>query len=363
MKTRVIVTATTLALAAPCGALAQSSVTISGFFKMSLEQLRLAQTAKSPSSEARVVDDASRIVFSVTEDLGGGLQAIAQIDWRVVPDAGTDAILGNNWIGLRSSRWGTLTMGRHDLHYNNEPSEITSKAGSKKTGAIALLSYAGGGGAPIAGGTTRTPNTVVWDSPKWALFDLRLAYSTSPFGAEADIGSAVRRGRGWNVVPRLTGRNWQLGWSHWDAKADAALAGEQKAARLWGYYTWGGLKAGLAYDRSRIHTGGGADTSRRTAWSVPLRYRSGSHNFHADYTRAKDDRVTAAADGARMFALAYVYELSKRTSLGVSYARLRNDAGAIYNLDGSAGAQGSPSGAVAPGEDPRVIATTIRHAF
>lgn len=362
MRTRVIVTATTLALAAPCGALAQSSVTISGFFKMSLEQLRLAQTAKSPSSEARVVDDSSRIIFSVSEDLGGGLQAIAQIDWRVVPDAGTDAISGNNWIGLRSRHWGTLTMGRHDLHYNNEPSEIASKAGSKKAGAVGLLAFAGGGGTAIAG-NTRTPNTVVWDSPKWGPLDLRVAYSTSPFGAEADIGSAVRRGRGWNLVPRLSGDNWLAGWSHWDAKPDAALAGEQRADRLWGYYIWGGLKVGLAYDKSRLHTRGGTDTSRRTAWSVPLRYRWGSHNFHADYTRAGDDKVTAAADGARMFALAYVYDLSKRTSLGLSYARIRNDAGAFYNFDGSAGAQGSPSGAVAAGEDTRIFAATIRHGF
>jgi predicted porin len=354
--------ATTLALATPCGALAQSSVTISGFFKMSLEQLKLAQTAKSPASEVRVADDSSRIIFSVTEDLGGGLQAIAQIDWRVAPDAGTGAVSGNNWVGLRSTGWGTLTLGRHDLHYNNDPGEITSKAGSKKAGAVSLLAYAGGGGTAIAG-NTRTTNTVVWDSPKWDLFDLRLAYSTNPFAAEADIGSAVRRGRAWNIVPRLTGRNWQLGWSHWDAKPDAALAGEQKAARLWGYYIWDGLKIGLAYDKSRIHSGGGADTSRRAAWSVPLRYRWGSHNFHADYTRAQDDKVTAAADGARMFALAYVYDLSKRTSVGLSYARIRNDGGAFYNFDGSAGAQGSPSGAVAAGEDPRVFATTIRHAF
>lgn len=362
MRTRVIVVASTLALAMPCGAAAQPSVSISGFLKVSLEQLKLADGTKSPSSESRVVDDSSRIIFSVTEDLGGGVQAIAQIDWRVAPDAGADAISGNNWVGLRGTHWGTLKLGRHDLHYNNDPTEITSKAGSKKAGPVALLAFAGGGGTAIAG-NTRTTNAVVWDSPKWQLFDLRLAYSTNPTAVEADLGSATRRGRAWNIVPRLTGRDWQLGWSHWDAKPDATLAGEQNAERLWGYYVWGGLKVGLTYDKSRIHTGGGADTSRRTAWSVPLRYRWGSHTLHADYTRARDDRVTAAADGARMFAVAYVYELSKRTALGFTYARITNDAGAIYNFDGSAGGAGSPSGAVAPGEDPRVIAATLRHAF
>jgi len=362
MFTRCIPAAAAILLATPYAALAQSSVTISGYLKLSVEGLKLGDSAKSPSGESRLVDDSSRIIFAVTEDLGRGLQAIAQIDWRIAPDSGAGAPSGNNWVGVRSASWGILKLGRHDLHYNADPSEITAKAGSKKAGPVALLAFAAGGRTAIAG-NTRTPNAVVWDSPTWGPFDLRLAYSANTATAEADIGSAVRRGRAWNVMPRLTVSQWQLGWSHWDSKPDAALAGEQKADRFWGYYAWGGLRIGLAYDKSRIHTGGSADTSRRTAWSVPLRYRSGNHNFHAEYARARDDMVTTSADGARMLALAYVYELSKRTSLGLSYARIRNDPDAAYNLDGSAGSQGSHSGAVAPGEDPRVIAATIRHAF
>jgi predicted porin len=362
MKRNCVAALVALALGAPGAAFGQSSVTVSGFIKMGIEQLKLSQTAKSPSSESRVADDASRIIFSVVEDLGRGIQAVGQIDWRIAPDSGTDAASGNNWVGLRSRDWGSVTMGRHDLHYNNDPSEITAKAGSKKAGTVAILAYAGGGGTAIAG-NTRTPNTVVWDSPKFDRFDLRLAYSTNPATSEADIGSSVRRGRAWNVVPRATGANWQLGWSHWDAKPDASLAGEQRADRVWGYYVWGGFRIGLAWDKSRIRTGGAADTSRRTAWSLPLRYRWGAHSFHVDFARAGDDRATAVADGAKMIALAYVYELSKRTSVGLSFARIRNEAGALYNFDGSAGGQGSPADAVAAGEDPRIFAATVRHSF
>lgn len=362
MRTKPRIAALAFALAVPGVAAAQSSVTITGMLKASFESLKLAGGAKSPSSESRVADDASRIIFSVTEDLGAGLQGIAQVEWRITPDSGTSAASGNTWIGLRSAQWGTFTLGRQDLHYNLDASENTSKAGSKKAGAVSLLAFSGGGGTAIAS-NSRTPNTLVWDSPRWGLFELRVAYSASPFGAEADIGSGVRRGRAWNLVPRLRGQNWQAGWSHWNAKPDAALAGEQRAERLWGYYRWGGLRLGLSFDRSRIHTDGGTDTSRRTAWSIPVRYQFGNHNFYADYTRAKDDQATATADGAKMIALVYVYDLSKRTSIGLSFARITNDPAAFYNLDGSAGAQGSPSGAVAPGEDPRIFATTLRHAF
>lgn len=361
MKLSPVAATLAVVLALPGTAAAQSAVTITGFFKLSAEELRLSQSPKSPGRETRIADDASRIVFSVAEDLGGGLSAVAQIDWRVTLDAGTDAASGNSWLGLRSRRWGEFTMGRRDLHYNNDPTEITSKAGSKKAGTVALLAYAGGGITAIAG-NTRATNVVAWASPKWGAFDLHVAYSTNPFAVEADLGSSVRRGRAWNVVPRLSGSDWQLGWTHWNAKPDATLVGEQKADRVWGAYNWGAFRVGVAYDKSRITTGG-SNTSRRSAWSLPLRYRSGNHTLHLDYARARDDTVTAIADGARMIALAYVYELSKRTSLGLSVARIRNDAGAVYNFDGSAGASGSPSGGVAAGEDPRILAATIRHSF
>lgn len=219
MKTKVTAALVASALAAPGAALAQSSVAIGGFFKLSAEHLRMSQSAKSPSSEIRVADDASRIIFGVTEDLGGGLQAIGQLDWRVTLDAGADAAAGNNFVGLRSKSWGTLTLGRHDLHYNSDGPEIAAKAGSKKGGAVALLAFAGGGGTAIAG-NTRTTNTVVWDSPKWGAFDLRLAYSTNPVAPESDIGSGVRKGRAWNLNPRFQQQNLQAGYSYWSQKAD-----------------------------------------------------------------------------------------------------------------------------------------------
>jgi hypothetical protein len=64
-----------------------------------------------------------------------------------------------------------------------------------------------------------------------------------------------------------------------------------------------------------------------------------------------------------MLALAYTYDLSKRTSLGLTYAKITNDAGAFYNLYNSAAAQGSASAAVAPGEDPRIWSFGLKHAF
>jgi GBP family porin len=376
---------------APGVALAQSSVTISGIFKVGIDNLRIGGRAGSNSSEWRLTDNSSRIIFNVTEDLGRGMQAIAQLDVRFSTDVnnvcgpatviagsgttncaniGTTTINsgGNTWVGLRSKAWGTLTMGQHDLHYGKQPDDIATKAGALMATAVSLMDYAGGGGVAIAGGT-RTRNVVRYDTPAWGIFSMTAAYSFNPTAVEADLTAAntSRKGRAWNLNPVLTGSVWQVGWSHWDQKADVAAAGSgQRGDVLYGYYRFGGFKIGAAWNKSRIKNDAtGATSSNRSSWTIPLSYNWGSHNIYAHYTRARDDKSIAGDQGSRMYALAYVYDLSKRTSAGITYAKIRNNAGAAYNFftNGNTGGFGSVNGAPAAGEDPRLLAFTIRHAF
>ena len=120
MNKKLLAVAVAGALAAPGVALAQSSVTISGVFKASVQQYKLgnasAARAGSNTSQGMVHDDSSAIRFNVVEDLGGGLAAIGQVDWRIVMDAHTniagsagftggnpnDNAGGNTYVGLRS---------------------------------------------------------------------------------------------------------------------------------------------------------------------------------------------------------------------------------------------------------------------
>lgn len=364
MNKKLLAVAVAGALALPGLALAQSSVTISGFLKMGVDNVSLGNYARAgKKSEMRVQDDSSRIVFNVREDLGGGLSAIAQIDWRVTPDTGTDAISGNNHVGLVSSQWGRLFIGRQDLHYFGRESDLTGK-GSLKADSISLLAFAGGGGTAIAG-ATRTTNVIHYTTPNWSGLSAVVAYSTNPTAAEADITSGVRAGRAWNIAPTMSGANYQVGYSYWSQKADGGGAGsDQRGDRLFGSYRWGGLKVGLAWDKSKIKNGTtGVESSNRTAWSLPASYSWGAHEIHAHYTKAKDDKSTAVRDGAKMFAIAYAYNMSKRTSIAFTYAKITNDTGAFYQPFTGTGALGNANSAAAPGEDPRVMAATLRHAF
>jgi len=361
---KTVATVLAAALAVPMSALAQTSVTITGFFKVSYEYIKLGDfSGAGKSSEDRVVDDLSRIYFRIVEDLGGGLQAIGQVEWRLNFPAGTDATNGANWVGLRSKRFGTLRLGRNDLHYNQTPSTIISK-GSLRAWNTSIIAAAGGGGTIIASGS-RTPNLVYYETPKWGGFDMIAAYSTNPLNAqEADISSGTRKGWGINIAPRYMTPDWGVVYSYWDAKQDNSPA-HQQASRVWGFYQLKRFRVGAAYDWSKIENDvTGATTSKRQAWSIPLSYQTGKHNFWLEYSQARDDSKTAGNDGAKMLALAYAYDFSRRTSIGLTYARISNDAAAVYNLWNSAAAQGGSADAVvAPGEDPSIVGVTMRHAF
>ena len=140
--------------------------------------------------------------------------------------------------------------------------------------------------------------------------------------------------------------------------------------RLYGSYTFGfGLKAGLAWDTSKLSGNGvteGVTLSKRTVWSIPFQYTFMiKHQITGHYTWARNDQASFA-DGlhtrANLWAIGYSYDLSKRTSLAITYARINNGANAGYNLYNSAGT-GLGAAGVAAGEDPRMFGTTIRHAF
>ncbi|SRR5258706_186327 len=373
MNKKLIAVAVAGVFAAPA-AFAQSSVTISGILKGGFESMKYANSAKANPSQTGIVDDSSRIVFNVVEDLGGGLQAIVQLDMRLKADDGNNPaaqnvggtlVQGNSHWGLRSKDWGRIFFGRQDLHYFNNESNLTDKGDLRAT-SVSLLAYAGGGGTSITT-ASRTQNVIHYTTPNWSGFTVIGAYSSNPTGQESDIGSGVRKGRAWNFNPNFAAANWQIGYSYYSSKPDAVLTNKQRGDRFYGSYVFPmGIKVGFAWDKSRIdNEATGVRTSNRNAWSIPVSYTWGNHSVHAHYTKAKDDKATVVDDGAKMWAMSYAYDLSKRTSAALTYARITNNAGASYNLftAQSLGLATNPTAFIAPGEDPRIWAVTLRHAF
>jgi predicted porin len=217
---------------------------------------------------------------------------------------------------------------------------------------------------------------IKWDSPNWGGFQLTAAYSTSPLAASSEndmsataAGAKTDGGQGINLLAQFTGANWQIGASMWDAKAEAGTAAtapwEQASQVVWGYIRFGGFKIGAAANMATLTNNAGVDISDRMTITIPVSFTTGPHNFYAHYTMAGEDdaaQFSGLDTEATMMAFAYVYDLSKRTSVGVTYAQIDNGAASSYNLF-TGTSLGSPDAAVQRGEDPSILQFTLRHAF
>jgi predicted porin len=391
MNKKLLAVAVAGALAAPGAAMAQ--VTISGIFKVGVSNISMGGTVtpgRANDSQLRVDDNSSRILFNVSEDLGGGLSAIGQLDLRFAPDQASSAPTsnpigsGNTYVGLRSTSWGTISLGRWDLHYGKQPDDLASKAGALMGSSVSLMDYqlngTGASATAAVANATRTANVIKWDSPNWSGFQVTAAYSTSPLAAssEGDMGVAPSAsGAGMNLLAQYTGANWQIGASMWDAEAEAVNTAnattatnyinprlEQSSQSVWGYIRFGGFKVGAAVNMAELKTAG-VVTSDRTSYTIPVSFTTGPHNFYAHYTMAGEDdaaQFSGLKTEATMIAVAYVYDLSKRTSVGITYAQIDNDANANYNFF-TGTSLGSADAATGRGEDPTLIQLTLRHAF
>lgn len=391
---RIVAAAVAGALLAPAALFAQSNVTIGGRLTMTFDNVKIKNRA-GRNSETALNDNTSYIRFNITEDLGSGLQAIAQVETRNQLDTGSLSASGTNFVGLRSRSLGALRFGRENLHYFHRESNMFAKGGSLRGDSIGILAYGNGGATAIAN-ATRTANSIVWASPNWKGLTLNLAHSTQPNstgGVEADIGSPVRKGRAWNLNPNYKGSNFQVGYSYWDAKSDGAFAGlgapailtgalfgtpaglDQRSHRFYGSYRWGSFKAGLVVDDSRMHTVTAAarsEISDRRAWSVPLEYAIGPHSFFVEYSRADNDKAAPFAGldtRANLANLTYVYSFSRRTAVSLNYARVDNGRNAFYSLYTSRNGTQDPLGVASTGpnpnagEDQRALGAAISHYF
>ena len=387
MNKKLLAAAVASALAVPVTASAQ--VAISGVFKVGVSNISVGGT-KTPnranSSQIRVDDNSSRILFNVTEDLGGGLAAIGQLDLRFAPDqagaapANNPIGSGNTYVGLRSNSWGMISLGRWDLHYGNQPDDLASKAGALMASSVSLMDFqlngTGTGQTVAVANATRTANVMKWDSPNWGGFALTAAYSTSPLAASSEgdmsvtaAGQKQDGGAGMNLKAAFTGANWQIGGSIWDAKAEAGTAAtsnwEQSSQAIWGYFRFGGFKVGAAANMADLTSSAGVVVSDRMNITVPVSYTTGPHNFYAHYTMAGEDDAAQFAGldtKATQISVAYVYDMSKRTSVGITYSQIDNGANANYNFFTGA-SLGSPDAAPGRGEDLSLIQFTLRHAF
>ena len=179
-----------IVLSGACGtAVAQSNVTVYG-----IADAGLAYTSNQKGNSSTYVrsgsKDGSRLGFKGTEDLGGGTQALFQLEAGYNIDDGAAAQSGSlfnraAFIGLADKRYGTLTMGRQYSPYF---------AFLNPLGPVPAVTGATGAHAGDIDGfdiTVRHNNSVKYISPDWRGASVGLMVASGEQAGHTGSGGAM----------------------------------------------------------------------------------------------------------------------------------------------------------------------------
>ncbi len=360
MNKKLVAVAVAGVLAAPLAAQAQTAnVTLYGRLNLTAEAVQGQQSDGTKGTYYQVSSNSSRLGVRGTESLGGGLNAIFQIESNVSADTG-GGLLGTRetFAGLQGG-WGTVKIGNFlapndDLHgiFGNVPTLLTSLLATSSV-------WAQGGLSKNAGGfDARLGNSVRYDSPSISGFTF--SSQVSQMDASAGQGGVVY----------------------------GSVDQQRRHAYVWGtagYYNNGPIQAGVGYEANNNVRGSDLDDYDLTATAAynfgwfrlggvaeRIKYEVPSGEVHRDYfgvsgtfnlgpgqvyayvakaLKGKGSacdinavgctRASGAVGGvalgdntaANEWELSYTYPLSKRTLTYVGYHAILNESQAAYNFN------------------------------
>lgn len=363
MKKSLIALAVVGAFAAPAFA-ATSNVDIGGTVNMSVDYLDADTT--TAGGNWNVSNNASNIYFKGTEDLGGGLKALWQVQTYFTAggtggtgDSSAGATIdgvgtGNTYVGL-SGGFGTVMLGKME-----SPMKLVGRSvdlfGDQIGDNRNLVNKPGNTGK---GFDLRPNNTIGYVSPTFNGFTAAVAYATNPLTSTASVDSAAdgaidvwaASGK-YENGPLMVG----LGYEIHNLSEKTSTDKDEKAWRLAAGYVFGDAKVVAFYqDASDLNGVAGNDVK---TWGLGAAYKMGAITLKAQYYDA-DDLGNTANTGANMWALGADYDLSKRTKVQFAYATTEND-GTATTYSAFAGGHGDQP---AQGNNPNGFSVGVKHTF
>ncbi|HEY8878379.1 MAG TPA: porin [Roseateles sp.] len=323
-------------------AVAQSSVTLFGVLDADIKYVKTGGlTVKKLDSSGL---NTSRIGVRGTEDLGGGLKAGFWLESQVDTDTGV-AGGGNAFWGRRATvslagDFGEVRLGRNKtvsrLHVEDfDPSAFTG------LGSVSVVySNLGSGNGTSFG---RADNLVSYSLPN----NLGGFYG----GVDVSAGEGVDTNKGQSV--RLGYKQGPLHVS--GAYASTSNVGDSskfKLASIGAAYDFGVIRPSFSYTENKYLS------RKQQIWTASATAPLGQGQLWGSYTSAKTTGETgfATVGTPKLFALGYIYNLSKRTALYTTFAQLKNDGTTRFALGGAPAA--TANGQKSTGYD-----VGIRHSF
>jgi len=356
MNKKLIAVAVAGACIAPA-AMAQTAnpVTLYGRVFVAFESVEATGgTGASLPRRSRVEDRNSHFGIKGTEDLGGGLKAIFQLESQFKADQNDTTFANrNSGVGLQGN-WGTFILGRWD-----SPMKTTQTAvdpwGDNELPDIT--------GAALRQGqfSERFKNSVQYWSPNWAGFNMRLMYVANE-GRSSTINPYA-----YGASLAYAGGPFYIAYAYEKHKSCLISSGAAAAASscvptagtdedgnaIAGSYRFGPVKLDGQYGEYK-RTG----SEKQKSYQVGLEWFIGNNVILASYSRSKDGGVNGTQQPeCKLFGVGYRYDFSKRTSFIANYAKVDNEVGTLCNFG-----QGAISGITA-GQDPKGFAVGVRHYF
>jgi predicted porin len=313
------------AVAATGAAFAQSTVTISGIMDIGVKNV--SNVAPGAAKTSVAAGNNNRVAFSVAEDLGGGMKAIANAQMRFDPTTGTTEAAngrplfqGETRVGLAGG-FGTVMLGRGLTALqlpnggNSDPWGVSTVAGSVYAAGFATDYAAGGEGRIDSGIWYFSPNfngvTVSGSySPKTVAtttgfsgnsLSLNATYANGPLV----VGLGNEENRAGDQITQVYG-NYDLG-----------------VAKL--YASYATIKGGSVADRAGITFAAAASavpnggTSTQVAadgeinnWTIGATIPMGAMSIRAGYSQWNGNGAAGQKDDSKL-GLGVKYDLSKRT--------------------------------------------------
>ncbi|QLQ02888.1 MAG: porin [Thiobacillus sp.] len=357
MQKKLIALALASAFAAPAFA-ATSNVDISGQMNLSVDYLDSDNAANG--GNVGVSSNASNIIFKGSEDLGGGLNAIWQIQ-TYFSAGGTgnsdtfngsaqDGVgSGNTFVGLNGG-FGTVIVGK-----NESPVKMLSRKTDFFDTQIGNSSNLTSVDTAGLGFDTRPNNQVAYTTPSMSGLSGTVAYFSAMSGVDA-TDAAVD---GWAAAgnyengPLMLG----LGYEKHNLSNANALLSDEKVWRLAAGYAIGNFKFTGLYQKANDIAG--VNSADRKVWGLGAGYNMGNILLKAQYYEA-GDLNSVSNTGAQLYAVGVDYSLSKRTKLQFAYAATDNDSGAAFSAFG--GGHGDNPGTSAGG-NPTGFSMGVVHNF
>jgi predicted porin len=353
MKKSLIALAVAGAFAAPAFA-ATSNVDIYGKLRFAVEHVNTHDGAGDSSDMVTGVDNNSRIGFKGSEDLGGGMKAVWQIEQQlnsgITSGSPSSMTARNTFVGLAGD-FGTVLMGRHDTPYKLATGKLDPFGDS--IGDYNNILGRNGNGANNF--DLRAPGTIAYITPTVSGFHAAVAYVQAKAnelgGDEIKAWSALGMYENGPLFASLAYEN------HSGVLAGtftSTATAQESAWKLGLGYTFGDTKLMGVYEN--VNHDAANHISDRSAWWLGATHAMGPITLKAGYGSAGDGEGAVNNNtGAKSWALGADYNLSKRTKVEFIYAQVNNDSAAQYRMNSYS--------AAAAGKDISAFSIGIEHNF